>query len=273
MYPYFETLVSRLTTLSCSLLLLTCSLNAQSPEKAESAVYYSFSYMGDTLNPHRLYEENMVLYFNKNASCFLSYDKIKQDQKNRINPEAALSGYSTNQIPKRTIQSVMYRFENEKKFIINENELKAYIMEDNVTIKWTILDSVKIIEGLECQKATGQFRGRSYYAWFTSSIPSSYGPWKLGGLPGLIIEATDAKNHVNFRFSGTENLKNNPFIIEVPKNAIQITKKDFQKIKDAIANDPIAYLNNTMGVQLQPLNGATARPVRKSNNPIELTEN
>ena len=56
-------------------------------------------------------------------------------------------------------------------------------------IKWELsTESTVTICGLQCTKATGTFRGRSYTAWFTPDIPSPAGPWKLGGLPGVILK-------------------------------------------------------------------------------------
>ena len=37
--------------------------------------------------------------------------------------------------------------------------------------------------------ATTHFRGRDWKVWFSEEIPLPLGPWKLGGLPGLILAA------------------------------------------------------------------------------------
>ena len=52
--------------------------------------------------------------------------------------------------------------------------------------------------GFNCQQATVHFRGRNYEAWFTEEIPTSVGPWKFFGLPGLILEVKDSQNRVYF---------------------------------------------------------------------------
>lgn len=77
-----------------------------------------------------------------------------------------------------------------------------YLKEKKPHINWNISDSTKNIGNYPVQKATAQFRGRNYTVWFTPDIPLPYGPWKLQGLPGLILEAYDKSGHVNF--SATE---------------------------------------------------------------------
>jgi len=62
-----------------------------------------------------------------------------------------------------------------------------YIKDSAIKINWEISSETKKIGNFTCTKATANFRGRDYTAWFTTDIPLPYGPWKLMGLPGLIF--------------------------------------------------------------------------------------
>ena len=68
--------------------------------------------------------------------------------------------------------------------------------------EWEITDESKDIIGYQCFKATTDFRGRRWTAWFTPEIPIQDGPWKLCGLPGLILEAEDSGNVYRFVANG-----------------------------------------------------------------------
>jgi GLPGLI family protein len=65
-------------------------------------------------------------------------------------------------------------------------------------IQWQLIDERKFIDSLECFKATAFFKGREYTAWYCPAIPIPNGPWKLGGLPGLIIEAYENNKDLHF---------------------------------------------------------------------------
>ena len=68
----------------------------------------------------------------------------------------------------------------------------TYKSTENIPVQyWSILEDTLSIQGFICQKATCGFRGRSYTAWFTTEIPINNGPWKFGGLPGLILKVYD----------------------------------------------------------------------------------
>lgn len=58
-------------------------------------------------------------------------------------------------------------------------------------MEWQLLTEQKMIGGISCSKAVGFFKGRRYTAWYAPSVANAEGPWKLGGLPGLILEAYD----------------------------------------------------------------------------------
>ena len=56
-------------------------------------------------------------------------------------------------------------------------------------IAWTLTDDTLTIGGYLCQQAMATFRGLEWHVWYTEEIPSSAGPWRLRGLPGLIVKA------------------------------------------------------------------------------------
>ena len=62
------------------------------------------------------------------------------------------------------------------------------LIKDNYNTDWKLLDEYTSVLGFRCQKATCEFRGRSYEAFFTSEIPYNDGPYKFDGLPGLILK-------------------------------------------------------------------------------------
>lgn len=64
--------------------------------------------------------------------------------------------------------------------------------------QWDIQSDTLSVCGYVCQKAVCHFRGRSFEAWFAPDIPVSLGPWKFGGLPGLILKLYDVDRLYRF---------------------------------------------------------------------------
>lgn len=122
--------------------------------------------------------------------------------------------------------------------------LTNYIINDTILpIKWYITKESKKLSSIICQKAVGQFRGRNYTAWFAPSIPLPAGPSKLGGLPGIILEAYDDTNEVKYLFVSLDKITTTK-AIETPKKYIQLTKKEWRKILKAYQDDPVAFAKN-----------------------------
>ena len=63
---------------------------------------------------------------------------------------------------------------------------------------WQLQEGDSTVCGYPCQKAIASFRGRVWTVWYATDIPYVDGPWKLCGLPGLILKADDAKGDFCF---------------------------------------------------------------------------
>ena len=70
--------------------------------------------------------------------------------------------------------------------------------EDAPELEWEITGEHGTVASFDCQKAECDFRGRRWEAWFTTEIPVGEGPWKLRGLPGLILYARDTTGQYSF---------------------------------------------------------------------------
>jgi GLPGLI family protein len=104
-----------------------------------------------------------------------------------------------------------------------------YIKEKREKINWKLDNQTKRIGNFNCLKATGEFRGRIYTAWYTLEIPAPYGPWKLQGLPGLIIEAYNENQEIYFYTKKIEypsTLKEERRSIETPNEFKYISFKE-----------------------------------------------
>lgn len=122
------------------------------------------------------------------------YEQVFEDRKDKTIQESDGST-NTYEYPKK--EMMKYCMSNlESKEIIFKDVIArrtVSVKDEFVNFNWKISTETKMIGSYECQKATTKFRGRDYTAWFTTKIPYSFGPWKLRGLPGLILEAYDAE--------------------------------------------------------------------------------
>lgn len=147
---------------------------------------------------------------------------------------------------------------------------KALVYEEPISsIQWSMENEADTILGYPCKKATAQVLGRNWTVWFTYEIPSSSGPWKLQGLPGLILKAVDAENL--FEFSATEIRKAKEPICRYKWQEKNISKQEWLKYEQGIHQQPYIYLSK--GGQVEIFNVYTKETLTDSwsipYNPIE----
>lgn len=99
-----------------------------------------------------------------------------------------------------------------KKFIVGESLNK---------INWKVINKDSVILGYNTQAAKANFRGREYIAYFTTEVPIIAAPWKLDGLPGLVLYAESSDK--SLRFSAYE--------IEIYRENFAFDKFSFEKEK------------------------------------------
>ena len=81
----------------------------------------------------------------------------------------------------------------------------GYYDEPFSEIEWDIVeDSTKTILDYQCIMATTDYHGRKWSVWFTPEIPMQDGPWKLCGLPGLIMASSEPSGQHSFIATGIE---------------------------------------------------------------------
>jgi GLPGLI family protein len=156
---------------------------------------------------------------------------------------------------------------------------KLFAVEEPIpAINWNISADTKNIMGMQCQKASGRFKGRDYEVWFAAELPYSNGPWKLGGLPGLIVEAYDTKKEVVFTMTEFKPVKDTIIAITIPSSVVKTTPKEYTQYRDALMKDRAANrgaaadssFRGTLSVAAVAggLSGPAQKP-RQFNNPIE----
>ncbi|HKL85603.1 MAG TPA: GLPGLI family protein, partial [Treponemataceae bacterium] len=203
------------------LLLITSSSFSQNKKLEESVLecHYSLVMHKDTVSKSNPVEDDMVLRIGNTTSQFFSrhtfyHDSLWADPEGRkiaedLSIESLMSIGKPKTFGSRTTKDFLYKNYPEGKmttFTNNFFKVAYFYEEDYVPQEWIVGDSTKQILGYTCKKAACDFRGRHWTAWFAEDIPIKEGPWKLNGLPGLILEAYDAK--MDYHYTATSMDKN-----------------------------------------------------------------
>jgi GLPGLI family protein len=195
--------------LICFLLtLIIYSTNAQNPN-----LIGFVSYRQTTNNNNEIIERNYDLSFNRIESYY-EEEVIVDLEKGQINKDDG-----TVLIKTRDTKLPQYYYNKlDKGFYFNEIFYNTHLFVNDVfKLNWKLVNEIKKINNFLCSKATVNFRGRDYTVWFTDEINTPFGPWKLSGLPGLILEVYDATGF--FKITATKIEINTPLIknFKIPK--------------------------------------------------------
>lgn len=199
---------------------IECCYAQKRIDEAYLKCQYDYTYVVDTLSG-KTAKDWLVLQIGKNMSKCYSYYSMQVDSifaspdrdvilRQQIN--AAIG--SKTEWPHKRMKAYVYKNYPQGKMTVTDGLLmQDYIYEDTLYAQnWVIQDSSKLILGHECQKAVCHYRGHCWTAWFAMDIPITDGPWKLCGLPGLIMEATSEDNSHAFKLLGMEKVSKEPIV-------------------------------------------------------------
>ncbi|MGQ1948824.1 GLPGLI family protein [Geofilum sp. OHC36d9] len=177
---------------------------------------YKLTWKFDTLK-NTIRDDLIILQIGKNVSKSYSYytflsDSLQQTSNGkelwRMQFKKAIkeaNGGLPTGFPYKRMKTYVYKDYKGVTTITDGISLQDFIYKDELNPQeWEILDSTKTVLDNVCQMAECTFRGRTWTAWFTPEIPVSDGPWKFGGLPGLILEVYDRGKQYHFIAKGIE---------------------------------------------------------------------
>ena len=219
------------------------------------------------------YTANEIFYLVRkdNRSLFQSVNGYIRDSLlfSGIKGGSAVADANRSKAPRTKFTAVVMKTGN--KVVTYDNIYTSrYFYEENEVFSWKISNEFKKIGELKCQKASTNFAGRVYEAWFTRDIAVSDGPYKFSGLPGLIIQLYDLKKDYIFNLSS---IKYKAYDVKEPyARSKQISKSDFVKSYNNFRNNAIDILaakgkNYGNSVEIKKRYNAM---IEKENNPIEL---
>ena len=239
---------------------------------------YEITWQIDSTNVESVENDAMELYIGDRVSMFSSRERLIGDgvlQNRGNNPSA--SHRNTQGIPKK-FNYYIYKGIPDNKVSFTQKIIKDNFqyVEDLNQFEWEILPETKDILGYKVQKATTRFAGRNYIAWFTPEIPITDGPYKFNGLPGLILEIADTRNHYSFILKNFE-IFTEPEMLEFDtKDYIPTTKNNFLKALGEFKRDPVTAVESvgvTIGFrpgQKEKMERERKEELKRKNNPIEL---
>ena len=146
---------------------------------------------------------------------------------------------------------------------------------DSVNLQWKISNDTIHYNNLVLKKATTQFRGRNYIAWYCEELPYTDGPYKFSGLPGLIVKIHDDRDFISFDMINLKTFDKTQVFDEGYDKYKETTYEEFHKAKEELRLNPIPVLEMS-GVTLQEehkrmVRKNTANKIKVWNNHIELT--
>lgn len=205
----------------------------------------------------RLDKVIMSLDITKDKSIYRDYTVAAQDSILKVEMEAMMKSGMFKDLSKTIKQpkfsEKIYKFYPDMTVQYTERiaagfQPKNIGYNDDTKFEWNIQSEKAKIGNYSVQKATTEFGGRSWVAWFTSEIPFPDGPYKFHGLPGLIVKIEDEGKNYSWELKGNKTIsdyKEQLYIESIVPGGdggkvLEMSREKFEKTFGDFKKDPLA---------------------------------
>ena len=240
------------------LVLCSVAISASSRQKADIEVSYTEYQPNMRTGKIGDVTHNYILLANAKESKFYSprteyIDSLNSTPDGKAKYQemtrAAYLGGKWDEIPSADGRYYVIKSGADNKFIYYDKAgTERFFYEEAIPeLNWEVSDSTKTILGYECFKATTDFHGRKWTVWFTPEIPIAAGPWKLGGAPGLILEADADGGQYRFIANGIQQTDRLIVPVYLANEYEKTDRIMFLKANRSFNDNPIGSINAQLG--------------------------
>jgi len=206
-------------------------------------IYYKVNFLDNARSPTSKREVMCILELgDNNISKFLDYNKVRMDSLDKkYNGQNSIGSEEASEYLKIRVLWNNVIFKNRNLMTVQDRFKYVYQYEEELPkMKWNLDKGEKILLSHKCNKATVNYRGRNYTAWYTTDIPINNGPYIFGGLPGLILEAEDVDKKYSFEAVGITKTPK-PIYLRNEKNILMTTREKFRNAQKTYKENPGAF--------------------------------
>lgn len=198
----------------------------------------------------------MVLDISPEKSLYRDYLMVSQDSIIQDAVEKMRRSGTFHDISKM-VKSPKFAHKITKIYPISEVIYGERILRDDISYKdkvnfdWKITNESSKIGAYEVQKATTDFAGRKWTAWFSTDLPFQDGPYKFYGLPGLIVKIEDEGKNYSWVLQGNKKLTElveETYSEKIGKqmgqggSKLEVSRAKFDEMYAAYKKDPFASM-------------------------------
>ncbi|WP_347219432.1 GLPGLI family protein [Chryseobacterium sp.] len=251
---------------SVFLIALFAFVNAQETKESANRFFYELTFKPKK-DSAKLDKLITILDITPKKSIYQDYTIPSQDSIIKLAVEEMEKAKAWKDISKlirmpKFAYKIVKTYPEMKEQYIDRVSMNLFGYDDPIKFSWNILPEKQKIGEYNTQKATTEYGGRTWTAWFSSDIPFQDGPYKFYGLPGLIVKIEDTEKNYSWMLSGNKKIENYDELsysdkinakYGVSNTVTPTTKEKFDKAYASFKQDPMAEVRQKITPEMMSM--------------------